>query len=139
MTNQLGVVHMWAEGGFVIQLTAIALLVMSIISWTVIVVKGLMIHRSKKQAKALHHFWHSADLNEGLKSLSSSDDKGINTFKLLALEGQHAMAHHRHTERLHPDRMRSPTLCRPACRRRSQRIWDPHDGDCAKLSMRRRA
>ena len=99
MTNQLGVIHMWLEGGLVIQLTAIALISMSVISWTVIIVKGLMIHRSKKQAKALHHFWHSADLNEGLKTLSASDEKGINTFKLLALEGQSAMAHHRHTEK----------------------------------------
>jgi hypothetical protein len=43
---------MWAEGGFVIQITALILLVMSVISWTVFVVKGLMIHRSKNQAKS---------------------------------------------------------------------------------------
>lgn len=99
MTNQLGVIHMWLEGGLVIQLTAIVLIAMSVISWTVIIVKGLMIHRSKKQAKALHHFWHSSDLTEGLKTLSSGDGTGINTFKLLALEGQSAMAHHRHTDK----------------------------------------
>lgn len=98
MENQFGLWHALSTGGFVAQLTALVLLVMSIISWSVIVVKGLMVHNSKKQASAIHQFWHSADLNEGLKKLEYSDYKGFNAFKDLALEGQQAIHHHRHTD-----------------------------------------
>ena len=50
MNEQLGLLHMLQSGGVVIGVTAMALLVMSIISWTVIIVKGLGVQRAKKQA-----------------------------------------------------------------------------------------
>lgn len=98
MNSGMSLLHLWVEGGFVIQLTAITLLGMSIASWTVMIVKGGMIYKSKKQAKQLHNFWHSPDLNNALETLGSSDQK-VNPFKELALEGQAAMRHHRNTEK----------------------------------------
>lgn len=62
------------------------------------VVKGMMIYRAKEQAKQLHDFWHSPDLNKALETLESSE-QDANPFKALALEGQNAMRHHRHTEK----------------------------------------
>ena len=98
MNSGLSIFKLWVEGGFVIQLTGIILLLMSIASWTVMVVKGMMIYRAKEQAKQLHDFWHSPDLNEALEALESSQQEA-NPFKALALEGQNAMRHHSHTEK----------------------------------------
>lgn len=98
MNSSMSLFHLWVDGGFVIQLTGIILLCMSVASWTVMVVKGNLIFKSKQQAKQLHDFWHSPDLNKALEALESSDQK-MNPFKELALEGQNAMRHHRHTEK----------------------------------------
>ena len=56
MNSGLSIFKLWVEGGLVIQLTGIILLLMSIASWTVMVVKGMMIYRAKEQAKQLHDF-----------------------------------------------------------------------------------
>ncbi len=98
MNEQLGLFHMLQSGGVVILMTAIALLVMSIISWTVIIVKGLGVQRAKKQAAALQNFWHSTDLEHGLKALDTEPGHA-NPFKQLAMEGQSAMQHHRHSDK----------------------------------------
>ena len=89
---------MLQSGGFIIGMTAIALLVMSIISWTVIIVKGLGVQRAKKQAAALQNFWHSTDLAHGLRALDTVQGH-TNPFKQLAVEGQSAMQHHRHSDK----------------------------------------
>lgn len=98
MNEQLGLFHMLQSGGVIILMTAIALLVMSIISWTVIIVKGLEVQRAKKQAAALQNFWHSTDLEHGLKALDT-EPGNANPFKQLAMEGQSAMQHHRHSDK----------------------------------------
>ena len=98
MNEQLGLFHMLQSGGIVIVLTALALMIMSIISWTVIVIKGLGVQRAKKQAAALQTFWHSTDLEHGLKALDTEPGHP-NPFKQLALEGQSAMQHHRHSDK----------------------------------------
>ncbi len=98
MNEQLGIFHMLQSGGVVIAITALVLLVMSIISWTVIIVKGLGVQRAKKQAAALQSFWHSTDFEQGIKALDAEPGQP-NPFKLRAVEGQSAMPHHRHSDR----------------------------------------
>lgn len=98
MNEQLGLLHMLQSGGIVIILTAITLLVMSIISWTVIIAKGLGVQRAKKQAAAVQNFWHSTDLAHGLQALETNPGQA-NPFKQLAVEGQSAMQHHRHSDK----------------------------------------
>jgi len=98
MNEQLGLLHMLQSGGVVIAFTAFALLVMSIISWTVIIVKGLGVQRAKKQAAAVQNFWHSTNLEHGLKALDTEAGHA-NPFKQLAVEGQSAMQHHRHSDK----------------------------------------
>ena len=98
MNEQLGLFHMLQSGGVVIGITALALLIMSIISWTVIIVKGLGVQRAKKQAAALQNFWHSTDLANGIQALDTEPGHP-NPFKQLAVEGQSAMQHHRHSDK----------------------------------------
>ena len=98
MNEQLGIFHMLQNGGIVIAITALALMVMSIISWTVIIVKGMGVQRAKKQAAALQNFWHSTDLEHGIQTLDIEPGKA-NPFKQLAVDGQSAMRHHRNSDK----------------------------------------
>ena len=94
MDSQFGLLNVWNQGDIVIKGTAIVLLVMSLASWTVIVVKALDIVRFKRYARTVQNFWHSEDFAAGLDTLGA--DQG-NPFRALAIEGREAVAHHRST------------------------------------------
>lgn len=98
MNEKLGFFHMLIEGGVVIQLTAFILFLMSIASWTVIIVKAYGIQGAKKQAQSLKDFWHSRDLEQGIQKLAGAGNPDKNAFEHLVREGQYAIAHHRHTD-----------------------------------------
>jgi biopolymer transport protein ExbB len=100
-----GIAHVLAEGDFVTRGIALALLIMSVLSWCVIVVKGWNIVRLKRLTKnAEQAFWHSDDFAEGMKKLGNGTRED-NPFLALALSGQEAAEHHHQTQpRLH-DRM----------------------------------
>ena len=99
MESQLGIVNVWIQGDLVTRAVALLLLGMSLATWLVIAIKALDIVRYKRQARQAHDFWHSEDFAAGLAKLGN--DPG-NPFRLLALEGREATAHHRNTqEHLH--------------------------------------
>ena len=55
----LGLAHMLSNADAVIWLTAIVLLVMSVISWTLIIAKGRATQKSRKaSAHAVSLFWN---------------------------------------------------------------------------------
>ena len=91
MESQFGIAHVWTQGDFVTKGVAIILLVMSVASWLVIILKALDIVKFKKFATQAQDFWHSADLATGLEKLG--DDKQ-NPFRFMVLEGREASAHH---------------------------------------------
>ena len=95
MESQFGIAHVWTQGDFVTKGVAIILLVMSVASWLVIILKALDIVKFKKFATQAQDFWHSPDLATGLEKLG--DDKQ-NPFRFMVLEGREA----------------SPTTARPA-------------------------
>jgi biopolymer transport protein ExbB len=91
-----GVAHVWAQGDFVTRAIAIVLFVMSVLSWTVIAVKGWQLLRLKRLSRnAEQDFWHAGDLDEGLGALGEPRD---NPFHALALSGKEAAEHHRMTQ-----------------------------------------
>ncbi len=102
-----GFAHVWAQGDFVTRGIALALAIMSILSWTVILVKGLNVVRLKRLTKnAEQAFWHSDDFADGIKKLSShSANAQDNPFLALALSGQDAADHHHQTQPHLHDRM----------------------------------
>lgn len=95
MESTFGLSHVWAQGDWVIRSVAIILLVMSVATWTVIIVKALALRRYVTQAKRVEGFWHSANLAEGIKQLGDSVD---NPFQQLAAQGQEALAHIKHAD-----------------------------------------
>ena len=94
MNNEFGLMHVWAQGDWVTRSVFALLLLMSVASWVVILVKALGVVRAKRQAARVESFWHSADMAEGLAKLG---DDETNPFRQLAVEGREAAAHHRAT------------------------------------------
>ncbi len=95
MNTQFGLANVWNQGDVVTKTVALLLLVMSLASWMVIVIKALDVMKYKRIAKAAEDFWHSEDLAAGLTKLGSDPS---NPFRQLALAGREATLHHRNTK-----------------------------------------
>ncbi|MDB5848122.1 MAG: biopolymer transporter [Rhodoferax sp.] len=95
MESQFGIANVWTQGDIVTKGVAIILLVMSLASWMVIVIKALDVIRYKRHARAAADFWHSEDFATGLNKLGKD---ATNPFLQLATEGREATAHHRNTK-----------------------------------------
>ena len=95
MNSQFGLANVWAQGDIVTKSVAVLLLVMSLASWMVIVVKTLDVIKYKRIAKNAEDFWHSEDFQAGLSKLGADP---ANPFRQLALEGREATLHHRNTK-----------------------------------------
>ena len=95
MESQFGLMNVWAQGDSVTRGVALLLLLMSLSSWMVMVLKAMDIVRAKKLARLAQGFWHSPNLEEGLSRLGEPQD---NPFRALAEEGREAVAHHRDTQ-----------------------------------------
>ena len=95
MDSQFGLASVWTQGDMVTKGVAIVLLVMSLASWMVIILKALDIIKYKKLARQAEDFWHSEDFAAGVTKLGNDP---TNPFRHLALEGREATAHHRNTK-----------------------------------------
>lgn len=72
--SNLGLAHMLANADAVIWLTAITLLVMSVISWTFIIAKGRRTQKIRRSVgEAVASFWQSESLASGLEKIKSND------------------------------------------------------------------
>ena len=94
MNSQFGLASVWSQGDIVIRAVAVLLLLMSLASWMVIIIKTLDLLRYKKIAGNAEGFWHTQDLAAGLASLGSDP---TNPFRQLVEQGCEATAHHRDT------------------------------------------
>ena len=90
MNNEFGLINLWTEGDGVTRFVALLLLVMSLASWIVIILKSLNLFSAQKQAARVEAFWHSANVAGGLQALGN---EAGNPFRALALRGQEALAH----------------------------------------------
>lgn len=95
-----GIAHVWAQGDFVTRAIAITLLVMSVLSWIVIVIKGWNVIRLNRLTKnAEQAFWHSDNFDDGIKKLGlAASTPNDNPFLALALSGKEAADHHHQTQ-----------------------------------------
>jgi biopolymer transport protein ExbB len=98
METQFGLMNLWNQGDLVIKGVALLLLVMSLATWTVIIVKAIDLRRFTTQARLIENFWRAPDFAEGLSRLGA--DPG-NPFRALAQEGREATAHHHAQSQLH--------------------------------------
>lgn len=89
--NSYSIAHLWAQSDMITHLVAILLIVMSLASWTVILLKGWQIFRLRKVAAAAKGFWHATSFEQGMKTLADDED---NPFRQLAQSGSEAAEHH---------------------------------------------
>jgi biopolymer transport protein ExbB len=100
-----GIAHLWAQGDVVTRAIALTLTIMSILSWSVIAVKGWNIVSLKRLTKSTEQsFWHSDDFAQGIGKLDNGT-RSDNPFLALALSGEEAARHHRQTQQPLRDRM----------------------------------
>ncbi|MDP3137818.1 MAG: MotA/TolQ/ExbB proton channel family protein [Burkholderiaceae bacterium] len=90
MDTQFGLMNVWAQGDIVTRSVALLLLVMSLSSWMVIIIKALDLRTYSRQSRRTEAFWHSADFADGLSRLGS---ESANPFRALAVEVREASEH----------------------------------------------
>jgi len=98
MNSESGLMSLWTQGDLVTRSVALLLLVMSLASWVVILIKALGLRQANRQALECEKFWHAHDFAEGLTQLT---EDAPNPFRHLALTAQAADAHmlHQHGNR----------------------------------------
>jgi len=72
-----GVQHFWRQGDVITRSVGALLLLMSVSAWIVIVCKGWLMHRVRRDlAPAVAAFWSAADLQTGRDRLAAIDREG---------------------------------------------------------------
>jgi len=95
-----GLAALWSQGDAVMKTVAALLLAMSILTWTVIVLRAWQLASIKRAARLADQFWHQRSFDEGLACLHAQGRD--NPFALVAQEGEAARDHHdRSREDLH--------------------------------------
>ena len=90
MNSQSGLLSLWTQGDWVTRSVALLLLVMSLSSWMVILIKALALRQMAKDAQATENFWLAPDFEAGVTALGGDES---NPFRQLALKGHEADAH----------------------------------------------
>ncbi len=97
--NPYGVEALWLQGDWVIKTVALTLLLMSVASWCVILIRAWGLLRLRTAQRSAFAFWHAKSFDEGLILLGNSADS---PFRHLADEAQAAVDHHaQHKSDLH--------------------------------------
>lgn len=99
MNANLGFAHFWQQSDLVIHGVAILLLLMSILSWALIVSRFIgQLHLNRAMERACSAFWNAQDMQAALTAIEKEDRTGI--FAGLARAGaQAAEAHAKHATR----------------------------------------
>jgi biopolymer transport protein ExbB len=95
MELQFGLVNVWSQGDWVTKTVALVLLLMSLATWTVILIKTLDFMKHKKLANSAQDFWQGEDLPSALLKLGGDDR---NPFRQAVLAGNEASQHHRNIQ-----------------------------------------
>lgn len=90
--NPYGILALWNQGGWVIKFVALLLLLMSIVSWTIIIIRAWRAWKLYGISKRTSVFWKAPTFQNGLDSLKTVPDD--NPFHALAEEGMQAVHQH---------------------------------------------
>lgn len=90
-SSPYSIAHLWDQSDFITHTVAIILILMSIATWAVIVIKALNILKLQKMAHLARNFWHSTSIEQAMSQLNPIEN---NPFRQLASAGQEAASHH---------------------------------------------
>ena len=95
-SDTFGLAHLWGQSDLIIKLVAFTLVVMSVASWYLILVRTVRQFRARRFDNAVEAFWNAPHLDEGLARLSGAAPDS--PFEALARQGAAAAEHlRRHT------------------------------------------
>lgn len=80
----------WSQGDYISNFVALILITMSVLTWTIILIKVIGHRKQKSFSKCVERFWHSSSFTAGLKALGHRSD---NVFFMLAHDGVEAVQH----------------------------------------------
>jgi biopolymer transport protein ExbB len=112
VSNPYGLMGLWTNGDIIDRAVLILLLIMSLASWYVILLKLWDQRRLKKSGRSVDkQFWTAPSLKDGVERLKKGDD-----FRNIAEDGLRAASHHdgRLTDRIDLNEWISMTLQRAA-------------------------
>ncbi len=92
--DTFGLMHLWSQSDLVIKTVAFILIVMSVASWSIILIRSVRQFRVRKTSDAVESFWRAGSLNEGLTRLSGQAPDS--PLEALAHQGAAAAEHVRH-------------------------------------------
>ncbi|MGL4859990.1 MAG: MotA/TolQ/ExbB proton channel family protein [Enterobacteriaceae bacterium] len=95
MNTEFGINAIWQQGDPVTYLVASILLLMSIVSWIIIISKLIRLYQLKRKAKLAEAFWHERDFTSALNYLG---DAKKSPWYRLATEGNEAVQHHKNSQ-----------------------------------------
>ncbi len=72
--SEFGLAHLWLQGDTVTHLVAILLLLMSIGSWYIIVIRFMALYQIKPLIKEITKFWKTTSWQDGLNTFSTKDN-----------------------------------------------------------------
>lgn len=99
MNSPYGIASVWAQGDVVIKFVAVVLMIMSIASWVVIILRSWDLFKLRSATFNLREFWHAQSFAAGLQVLGRIEQS---PYRALAEEGQSALEHHQmHKNDLH--------------------------------------
>jgi len=71
--SNFGIAHLWHQGDAVTHIVALILLVMSIGSWFIIIIRVINLYQVKPLVKEIAQFWKKTSWQDGLNSFSKPD------------------------------------------------------------------
>ncbi|NDA03033.1 MAG: MotA/TolQ/ExbB proton channel family protein, partial [Burkholderiaceae bacterium] len=89
MNNAFGLHHLWTQGDFVTHFVAFLLLLMSIVTWVILISRLWGLRNIKRLKSELDSFWRARSYDEGLSHLSN---QVMNPFFMVARTGHEASA-----------------------------------------------
>ena len=75
-----GLTNMWLQGDSVTRTVAIFLLLMSIVSWVIILTKVIGIYKTKKLVKEVECFWHAPSIDVAISQMTSEENPFCESF-----------------------------------------------------------
>ncbi len=78
MNEKLGIAHFWAQGDAISHGVALALLLMSVVSWTIIIGKVVAQLRARASIMAaMQSFWNASSRTQALETMRKDDRTGV--------------------------------------------------------------
>jgi biopolymer transport protein ExbB len=71
--SNFGIAHLWHQGDAVTHIVALILLIMSIGSWFIIIIRVISLYQVKPLVKEIAQFWKKTSWQDGLNSFSKPD------------------------------------------------------------------